>query len=66
VPSAVLEKEKEKATGGVFAVRFSWSEALDIAAEIYHGYVFWTILTSLGLVVWCELADNWKRSCAWF
>ncbi|KAM0426898.1 hypothetical protein ACHAPT_007796 [Fusarium lateritium] len=52
VPSAVLEKEKEKATGGVFAGRFSWSEVLDIAAEVYHGYVFWTILTSLGLVVW--------------
>ncbi|KAI1010751.1 hypothetical protein LB503_005245 [Fusarium chuoi] len=52
IPSAVLEKEKEKATGGVFAVRFSWPEALDIAAEVYHGYVFWTILTSLGLVVW--------------
>ncbi|KAF7555735.1 hypothetical protein G7046_g6478 [Stylonectria norvegica] len=52
VPSAVLEKEKEKATGGVFAVRFTWSETFDIAADIYHGFIFWTILTSLGVLVW--------------
>lgn len=53
VPSAVLEKEwvppdhpiyallteirKDKATGGVFALRFTWSEALDTAAAVYHG-----------------------------
>ncbi|KAM4056574.1 frag1/DRAM/Sfk1 family protein [Hirsutella rhossiliensis] len=52
VPSAVLEKEKHKATGGVFALRFTWSEALDTAACVYHGFIFWTMLTSLGLLVW--------------
>ncbi|KAH6891312.1 Frag1/DRAM/Sfk1 family-domain-containing protein [Thelonectria olida] len=52
VPSAVLEKEKEKATGGVFAARFAPSQALDVAADVYHGFVFWSVLTSLGLLVW--------------
>ncbi|GJN71482.1 Cwh43p [Purpureocillium lilacinum] len=52
VPSAVLEKEKDKATGGVFSLRFTWTEALDTAADVYHGFVFWSMLTSLGLLVW--------------
>ncbi|KAL1841138.1 hypothetical protein VTJ49DRAFT_7363 [Mycothermus thermophilus] len=52
VPSAMLEKEKDKATAGVFSAGFRWADALDIAAEVYHGFVFWSILTSLGLVVW--------------
>ncbi|KAK4238795.1 Frag1/DRAM/Sfk1 family-domain-containing protein [Achaetomium macrosporum] len=52
VPTAVLEKEKEKATGGVFSAGFRLGEALDIAADVYHGYVFWSILTSLGVVIW--------------
>ncbi|KAK0384488.1 hypothetical protein NLU13_8574 [Sarocladium strictum] len=51
-PSAVLEKEKRKATGGVASLRFTWSEALDTAADVYQGFVFWSMLTSLGLVVW--------------
>ncbi|PHH62888.1 hypothetical protein CDD81_6606 [Ophiocordyceps australis] len=52
VPSAVLEKEKDKATAGVFALRFTWSEALDTAAHVYHGFIFWSMLTSLGVLVW--------------
>ncbi|KAK4244961.1 Frag1/DRAM/Sfk1 family-domain-containing protein [Corynascus novoguineensis] len=52
VPTAVLEKEKEKATAGVFSAGFRLDEALDIAADVYHGFVFWSILTSLGVVVW--------------
>ncbi|PNY28872.1 Protein cwh43 [Tolypocladium capitatum] len=52
VPSAVLEKEKDKVIGGVFSLRFTWSEALDTAADVYHGFIFWSMLTSLGLVVW--------------
>ncbi|PHH75926.1 hypothetical protein CDD82_4217 [Ophiocordyceps australis] len=52
VPSAVLEKEKDKATAGVFAVKFTWSEALDTAAHVYHGFTFWSMLTSLGVLVW--------------
>ena len=45
------EKEKDKATG-VFATAFTWSEALDAAADVYHGFAFWSVLTSLGLTVW--------------
>ncbi|KAH7155148.1 Frag1/DRAM/Sfk1 family-domain-containing protein [Dactylonectria estremocensis] len=51
-PPPVLQKEKENATGGIFAFRFTWSQALDIAANIYHGFIFWSILTSLGVLVW--------------
>lgn len=29
-----------------------WPSVLDAAAEIYHGFVFWSILTSLGVLVW--------------
>ncbi|VUC35511.1 unnamed protein product [Clonostachys rosea] len=52
VSSAVLEKEKEKYGTGIYSGRFTWSEVFDTAADIYHGFVFWTTLTSLGLVVW--------------
>ncbi|EQL02113.1 calcofluor white hypersensitive protein [Ophiocordyceps sinensis CO18] len=52
MPSAVLEKENNKSNGRVFALRFTWSEALDTAACVYHGFIFWTMLTSLGLLVW--------------
>ncbi|SPN99184.1 related to CWH43 - putative sensor/transporter protein [Cephalotrichum gorgonifer] len=36
----------------LLAPRFTWAEALDTAAEIYHGFVFWSTLTSLGVTVW--------------
>ncbi|KAK3489877.1 Frag1/DRAM/Sfk1 family-domain-containing protein [Neurospora crassa] len=52
VPAAVLEKEKEKATAGVYSAGFNLGPALDIAADVYHGFVFWSTLTSLGLVIW--------------
>lgn len=61
---------KEKATGGIFAAGFRLAEAFDIAADVYHGvsflqlsqlcrpnscqFVFWSILTSLGVVIWCK------------
>ncbi|KAK7935836.1 hypothetical protein PG985_001331 [Apiospora marii] len=47
-----LERQKTKATGGIFDVNFTWRETLDTIAEVYHGYVFWSILTGLGLVIW--------------
>lgn len=34
------------------ATTFAWPDALDAAADVYHGFVFWSVLTSLGLVVW--------------
>lgn len=51
-PTKVLEKEKIQATVGVFETEFSWSDVFDTAAEVYHGYVFWSMLTSLGIVIW--------------
>ncbi|KAJ2977420.1 hypothetical protein NUW58_g7817 [Xylaria curta] len=53
-PTVALEKEKEKskATAVVFNTRFSWSKLFDTAADVYHGYVFWSMLTSLGILIW--------------
>lgn len=28
---------KEQATAGLFALRFTWTEAFDTAADVYHG-----------------------------
>lgn len=33
-------------------MKFSWREVLDTAAEVYHGFVFWSMLTGLGIVIW--------------
>ncbi|KAK0610176.1 Frag1/DRAM/Sfk1 family-domain-containing protein [Bombardia bombarda] len=52
MPTAVLEKEKERATAGVYSTAFNLSDGLDIAADVYHGFVFWSVLTSLGVVIW--------------
>ncbi|KXH30196.1 Frag1/DRAM/Sfk1 family protein [Colletotrichum salicis] len=52
VPSAVLEKQKEKASANLLTGRFTWTEALDTAADVYHGFIFWSMLTSLGVLVW--------------
>lgn len=52
VPSAVLEKEKEKATAGVYSAGFTFTQTFDTIASVYHGFIFWTTLTSLGVVVW--------------
>ncbi|KAA8566602.1 hypothetical protein MFRU_042g00810 [Monilinia fructicola] len=48
----VLEKEKEKEIGHLFGQSFSWPEAFDAAADVYNGFIFWSMLTSLGIVVW--------------
>ncbi|ELQ35082.1 calcofluor white hypersensitive protein [Pyricularia oryzae Y34] len=50
--AAVLEKEKEKATAGLMHQKVTPSGMLDIAADVYHGFVFWSILTSLGVTIW--------------
>ena len=48
----IQEKEKDKPLGKAFEQTLSWSETLDAVAETYNGFVFWSMLTSLGLVVW--------------
>ncbi|KAI9850988.1 MAG: hypothetical protein M1838_004680 [Thelocarpon superellum] len=55
VADAVLEKEKDKPIGQTFGGIFSWDDAIDAAADAYTGvrkFVFWSILTSLGLTIW--------------
>ncbi|GFF52829.1 protein cwh43 [Aspergillus udagawae] len=49
---SVLEKEKGKPVGNTFGEGFFWSEVLDAAAHVYNGYVFWSMATALGLLVW--------------
>ncbi|EQL33058.1 calcofluor white hypersensitive protein [Blastomyces gilchristii SLH14081] len=49
---AVLETQKDKPVGRTFGEGFFWAEALDAAADVYNGFVFWSILTSLGVLVW--------------
>ncbi|KAF7196194.1 Protein CWH43 [Pseudocercospora fuligena] len=52
VADKALERQKDKPIGQVFNDRFSWDEMLDAAADVYLGFSFWTIMTSLGVVVW--------------
>ncbi|KAI9147730.1 Protein CWH43 [Paramyrothecium foliicola] len=52
VSTAVLEKEKEKAPVSVYTPPSPWSGIFDTAADVYHGFVFWSMLTSLGVVIW--------------
>ncbi|EEH37499.1 calcofluor white hypersensitive protein [Paracoccidioides lutzii Pb01] len=48
----VLEEQKDKPVGRTFGGAFFWAEAIDAAADVYNGFVFWSILTSLGVLVW--------------
>ncbi|KAF2121781.1 calcofluor white hypersensitive protein precursor [Lophiotrema nucula] len=52
VADAVLEKEKEKQIGQVFSGVFSWFGFIDAVADVYNGFAFWSMLTSLGVCVW--------------
>ncbi|KAI9723712.1 MAG: hypothetical protein M1812_001012 [Candelaria pacifica] len=52
VADAVIEKKKDKPVGQVFGAGFSWQESLDAIADVYNGFVFWSLLTSLPLSVW--------------
>ncbi|KAI1349775.1 Frag1/DRAM/Sfk1 family protein [Xylaria sp. FL0043] len=50
--TVAVEKEKIKATAGIATTRFAWSELFDTTADVYHGYVFWSMLTSMGVLIW--------------
>ncbi|KAI4165080.1 MAG: hypothetical protein LQ342_001357 [Letrouitia transgressa] len=52
IADVVLEKENDKILQKGFGSSFSWSEAFDVGADVYNGFVFWSMLTSLGLTVW--------------
>ncbi|KAI1837944.1 hypothetical protein DTO006G1_3931 [Penicillium roqueforti] len=49
---SVLEKEKGKPVGNTFGEGFFWTEIIDAAADVYNGFVFWTIVTGLPVLVW--------------
>ncbi|KAJ2891481.1 hypothetical protein MKZ38_000325 [Zalerion maritima] len=45
--------ENEIAKPSAFVrTQFSVHPAIDFVAEVFHGYVFWSMLTSLGIVIW--------------
>ncbi|KAL3426244.1 Frag1/DRAM/Sfk1 family protein [Phlyctema vagabunda] len=52
VSDAVFEKEEKIQAAQIFNQAFSWDSAIDAAADVYNGFIFWSMLTSLGLVVW--------------
>ncbi|KAF2827561.1 calcofluor white hypersensitive protein [Ophiobolus disseminans] len=52
VSDAILEKEKGKEIGATFSGAFSVFGLLDAVADVYNGFVFWSMLTSLGVCVW--------------
>ncbi|KAK7754419.1 Protein cwh43 [Diatrype stigma] len=52
IPFTVVGQDNKKATAVSVKTKFNWIEALDTVAGIYHGFVFWSMLTSLGLVIW--------------
>ncbi|KAK0609615.1 Protein cwh43 [Lasiodiplodia hormozganensis] len=48
----LAEKEKNREIADLYAAGFHWPAFFDAAADVYNGFVFWTMLTSLGLLVW--------------
>ncbi|BCR85460.1 putative integral plasma membrane protein [Aspergillus chevalieri] len=49
---SVLEKEKDKPVGNTFGQGFFWTEIIDAAADTYIGFVHWSQVTGLGVLVW--------------
>jgi hypothetical protein len=47
-----LKKEKGKPVARTFGGAFVLSEAIDAVADVYNGFVFWSLFTSLGLLIW--------------
>ncbi|KAK6543152.1 hypothetical protein TWF694_007071 [Orbilia ellipsospora] len=46
-----LKKEK-RPLAQEFTTAFSWAAMIDTLSDLYLGFAFWSILTSLGVVVW--------------
>lgn len=52
---AMLEKSKQRGQvlpQQLLGTSYSWDDMFDAAADIYTGYMFWSVLTSLGVTVW--------------
>ncbi|KAL1394055.1 calcofluor white hypersensitive protein-like protein [Phyllosticta capitalensis] len=52
VADRIAEKEKNRELAELYTGGFSWPAAFDAAADVYNGFIFWSMLTSLGLCVW--------------
>ncbi|KAK3113970.1 Protein cwh43 [Teratosphaeriaceae sp. CCFEE 6253] len=52
VSDKIVEDNKDKPVAQVLDARFSTDEMLDAVADVYIGFTFWTVFTSLGLTVW--------------
>ncbi|KAL9107133.1 MAG: hypothetical protein Q9227_007913 [Pyrenula ochraceoflavens] len=52
IKDSLLDDEKHRPVAETFGKGFTWPELIDAAADVYNGFVFWSILTSLGLLVW--------------
>ncbi|KAL2415836.1 Protein CWH43 [Exophiala dermatitidis] len=51
---SVKDKERDSPfiQTSTFEGPYYWPAMLDAAADIFHGFIFWSILTSLGVLVW--------------
>ncbi|BDD56780.1 hypothetical protein MAP00_002202 [Monascus purpureus] len=49
---AVLEKKKGSPVANTFGEGFFWTEVMDAAADVYNAFVFWSMLTSISLLIW--------------
>ncbi|EPS30046.1 hypothetical protein PDE_04996 [Penicillium oxalicum 114-2] len=47
-----VSRGKGKAVGNTFGEGFFWTEIVDAAADVYNGFVFWTVVTGLPVLVW--------------
>ncbi|CAG8033851.1 unnamed protein product [Penicillium olsonii] len=47
-----VSRGKGKPVGNTFGEGFFWTEIIDAASDVYNGFVFWTIVTALPVLVW--------------
>ncbi|PNS21272.1 Protein cwh43 [Sphaceloma murrayae] len=52
VKDSYATTEKDKPVGNALGASFSWDGLLDAGADVFSGYIFWSMLTSLGLTIW--------------
>ncbi|KXG48690.1 Endonuclease/exonuclease/phosphatase [Penicillium griseofulvum] len=47
-----VSRGKGKPVGNTFGEGFFWTEIIDAVSDVYNGFVFWTIVTALPVLVW--------------
>ncbi|KAI1264687.1 Frag1/DRAM/Sfk1 family protein [Xylariaceae sp. FL1019] len=50
--TAIVRKQAKPATAATTSSLLCLADTLDVAAGVYQGFCFWSILTSLGIVIW--------------